>query len=171
MMKKGACMRILGIDPGLATMGWGLIRADADRPGFVSCGVIKTAPDTPFPQRLVEIETAIDELLSLYEPDAVVFEQLFFAKNVTTAFTVGAARGIAIARCARRTAHLFEYTPMQIKQAVVGYGKADKQQVQQMVKLILRLPEHPKPDDAADAVAAALTHYNAGRFGILHLMK
>ena len=164
-------MRILGIDPGLATMGWGLIRADRNNPSFVSCGVILTLPETPLPQRLLQIDQAMQELLEMYEPDAIVFEQLFFARNVTTALTVGAARGVAVARCAQHTVNLYEYTPMQIKQAVVGYGHADKQQVQQMVKLILKLPDHPRPDDAADAVAAALTHCQAGRFGDLHLMK
>lgn len=164
-------MRILGIDPGLATMGWGLIEGTANRAVFIGCGIITTAPDTPFPQRLVEIDQAVKGLLDLYNPDEIVFEQLFFAKNVTTAFTVGAARGVALARCAQFTNRLFEYTPMQIKQAVVGYGKAEKMQVQQMIKLLLSLPDYPKPDDAADAVAAALTHYNAGRFGQDHLMK
>ncbi len=164
-------MRILGIDPGLATMGWGLIRGKANKPSLVACGVIETKPDTAFPQRLYEIEQQVGQLIDLYEPEAIVFEQLFFAKNVTTAFTVGAARGVAIARCARYTKELYEYTPMQIKQAVVGYGKAEKNQVQQMVKLLLNLPAYPKPDDAADAVAAAITHYNAGRFGQDHLMK
>lgn len=164
-------MRILGIDPGLATMGWGVLRGKADKPGFIACGVIQTAADTPFPQRLAEIDLEIGKLLELYQPEAIVFEQLFFAKNVTTAFTVGAARGVAVARCAKYTGELYEYTPMQIKQAVVGYGKAEKNQVQQMIKLLLNLPAYPKPDDAADAVAAALTHYNAGRFGRDHLMK
>ena len=164
-------MRILGIDPGLATMGWGLIEGTSNKAVFIACGVITTAPDTPFPQRLVEIDHKVSELIQLYQPEEIVFEQLFFAKNVTTAFTVGAARGVAVTRCAKYTSKLFEYTPMQIKQAVVGYGKAEKQQVQQIIKLLLGLPVHPTPDDAADAVAAALTHYNAGRFGQDHLMK
>lgn len=163
-------MRILGIDPGLATMGWGLIRSGRE-PSFVACGIIQTLPSSTLPLRLSQIDLAIDELLALYDPDEIVFEQLFFAKNVTTAFTVGAARGVAIARCARHTERLYEYTPMQIKQAVVGYGNADKKQVQKMVKLILKLPDYPRPDDAADAVAAALTHFNAGRFAALHIMK
>lgn len=164
-------MRILGIDPGLATMGWGVVRGRADRPSLIACGVIETSADTAFPQRLHEIESGVGRLLEMYEPEAIVFEQLFFAKNVTTAFTVGAARGVAIARCARFTRELYEYTPMQIKQAVVGYGKAEKNQIQQMIKLLLNLPVFPRPDDAADAVAAAITHYNAGRFGSAHLMK
>ena len=164
-------MRILGIDPGLATMGWGLIRGQANKASLIACGTIQTAPDVAFPQRLAQIDTAVSELLDLYQPEAIVFEQLFFAKNVTSAFTVGAARGVAVSRCARYTGELFEYTPMQIKQAVVGYGKAEKVQVQQMVKMLLGLPAYPKPDDAADAVAAAITHFHAGRFGRDHLMK
>lgn len=164
-------MRILGIDPGLATMGWGVIESTPQQPVFVACGVIETLPDTPFPKRLVEIDAQINGLLTQFQPEQIVFEQLFFAKNVTTAFTVGAARGVAISRCAKFTDALFEYTPMQIKQAVVGYGKADKQQVQKMIKLLLGLSVYPKPDDAADAVAVALTHYNAGRFGQNHKMR
>lgn len=164
-------MRILGIDPGLATMGWGVVRGRADKPSLIACGVIETSPETAFPRRLFEIDREVGRLIEMFEPEAIVFEQLFFAKNVTTAFTVGAARGVAIARCARYTQELYEYTPMQIKQAVVGYGKAEKSQVQQMIKLLLNLPAFPKPDDAADAVAAALTHYNAGRFAAEHLMK
>ncbi|NLG56889.1 MAG: crossover junction endodeoxyribonuclease RuvC [Clostridiales bacterium] len=164
-------MRIMGIDPGLATMGWGVIDCSSDAPDFVASGIIQTSPEDTLPRRLTQIDTGVEELLSLYEPGAIVFEQLFFAKNVTTAFTVGAARGVAIARCARYTQALYEYTPMQIKQAVVGYGKAEKQQVQRMIQLILKLPEIIRPDDAADAVAAALTHFQSGRFGGLHIMK
>lgn len=164
-------MRILGIDPGLATLGWGVIEATPQKPIFVACGIVETSPAKPFPHRLVEIDAQLRDLLASYQPDQIVFEQLFFAKNVTTAFTVGAARGVAISRCARHTDELFEYTPMQIKQAVVGYGKADKRQVQQMIKILLGLSAYPKPDDAADAIATALTHYNTGRFAQEHRMK
>ena len=149
-------MRILGIDPGLATMGWGLIRTDRNDPRFVSCGIIETLPETPLPQRLLQIDQAVQALLETYQPDAIVFEQLFFAKNVTTAFTVGAARGVAVARCARHTENLYEYTPMQIKQAVVGYGLADKHQVMDMTRRLLKLKSIPRPDDAADALAIAM---------------
>lgn len=164
-------MQILGIDPGLATMGWGVIRANRNTPSFISCGVIQTLPETALPQRLLQIDQAVRDLLQIFQPDSIVFEQLFFARNVTTAFNVGAARGVAVARCAQHTERLYEYTPMQIKQAVVGYGKAEKRQVQQMIKMLFKLPDYPRPDDAADAVAAALTHYNSGRFAELHLMK
>ncbi len=155
-------MRVLGIDPGLATMGWGVVDAGAHSPVFVACGVIVTPPDMRLQERLSSIRQGIRELLDEYRPDEIVFEELFFARNVTTALTVGAARGVAISTCSEYTPLLYEYTPMQIKQGITGYGKADKKQVQQMVTLILRLSDVPKPDDAADAVAAALTHLNTG---------
>lgn len=155
-------MRILGIDPGLATMGWGVVESDTGRLRLVSAGVITTPPDMPFPQRLLQISRDTKDLLTLYHPDEIVFEELFFARNVTTALLVGAARGVALAACAETDRPLYEYTPMQIKQAVVGYGRAEKHQIQQMIKLILNLPDILRPDDAADAVAAAVTHANTG---------
>ncbi|HHU01596.1 MAG TPA: crossover junction endodeoxyribonuclease RuvC [Christensenellaceae bacterium] len=158
-------MRILGIDPGLAIMGWGIIDVDEkQKMSLVDYGTITTAADMAFPNRLVSIRSQLMALLDEHKPDEIVFEQLFFNRNVTTAFTVGAARGIAICTCAEyKDDSLYEYTPMQIKLAVVGYGKAEKHQVQQMVKLILQLDEAPKPDDAADAVAVAIAHAGAGR--------
>ncbi|HHX22227.1 MAG TPA: crossover junction endodeoxyribonuclease RuvC [Clostridiales bacterium] len=164
-------MRILGIDPGLATMGWGVVDVERGMPHYVACGTITTTPDTLFPQRLVSIRTDVENLLARYKPDHIVFEELFFARNVTTAFTVGAARGVAITVCAAYTNQLYEYTPMQIKQAVVGYGHAEKQQVQQMLRMILKLSDIIKPDDAADAVAAAVTHAHTGRASGQFLMK
>ncbi len=155
-------MRVLGIDPGLATMGWGVVDAGARNPVFISCGVISTPPGMRLQERLSAIKQSVSELLLEYKPDEIVFEELFFARNVSTALTVGAARGVAITACAEYTPLLYEYTPMQIKQGITGYGKADKKQVQQMVALILKLNDIPKPDDAADAVAAALTHLNTG---------
>lgn len=165
-------MRILGIDPGLATMGWGVVDAQGGSLSFVACGIVSTPAGMPFPDRLSSISRQVQEILDTYAPDEIVFEELFFARNVTTAFTVGAARGVAIMVCAnRRPDDLYEYTPMQIKQAVVGYGNADKHQVQQMVKMILRLNHVPRPDDAADAVAAAVTHANAGQARFQFKMK
>lgn len=165
-------MRILGIDPGLATMGWGVVDTEESRLCYVACGIVSTPAKMPFSERLISIKNQLNELLSRYKPDEIVFEELFFARNVTTAFTVGAARGVAVMVCAEYAKGvLFEYTPMQIKQAVVGYGGADKQQVQQMVKMLLHLDAVPRPDDAADAVAAAITHANAGRQRQLFLMK
>ena len=164
-------MRILGIDPGLATLGWGVIESGGQRPEFVACGVISTPAHTPLQDRLLQIGQSLEELLQTYQPDEIAFEELFFAKNVTTAFTVGAARGVAVATCAAFTPLLYEYTPMQIKQGITGYGRAEKQQVQQMVALILRLNDIPRPDDAADAVATAITHLNAGAAKFQFRMK
>ena len=151
-------MRILGIDPGLATLGYGVIEAQSGRMKLVTAGAIITKPDQKTPDRLVSIRRDMRDLLLAYKPDEIVFEELFFAKNITTGMNVSAARGVALCTCAEYTDQLFEYTPMQIKQAVVGYGKADKHQVQQMVKLLLNMPEIARPDDAADALAVALTH-------------
>lgn len=155
-------MRILGIDPGLATMGYGVIEAQAGRMKLIAAGAVITKPDQKTPDRLCSIRRDVKDLLLAYKPDEIVFEELFFAKNITTAMNVSAARGVALCTCAEYTDKLYEYTPMQIKQAVVGYGKADKHQVQHMVKMILGLEKIISPDDAADAVAAAITHANTG---------
>ena len=164
-------MRVLGIDPGLATLGWGVVEAGSTHPVYIACGVITTPPDMRFQDRLNAIQQRLEELLAEYRPDEIAFEELFFNRNVTTAFTVGAARGVAVAACARHTSLLYEYTPMQIKQGITGWGKADKVQVQQMVQLILKLNAVPKPDDAADAVACALTHLSTGPARIQFRMK
>lgn len=164
-------MTVLGIDPGYARMGWGVIDWNGSSMRLVGCGCIETSAGTPMQLRLTSLHQGIRELLDRYKPDEVAFEELFFARNVTTALMVGAARGAAIIAAAAYTPNLYEYTPMQIKQAVTGYGKADKKQVQQMVKLLLGLPEPPKPDDAADAVACAITHCQAGQARREFLMK
>ena len=164
-------MRILGIDPGLATMGFGIVDTDGRKPRLVTAGAVITTPDMRMFERLLKIHDGTRDLLRLYQPDDIVFEELFFGRNVTTALNVGAARGSALCACAEYTRSIYEYTPMQIKEAVVGYGKADKHQVQQMVKLLLNLPDIIRPDDAADAVAAALTHFNAGHMKSEYLMK
>ena len=164
-------MKILGIDPGLATLGWGVIEAEGGRQRLINYGCILTTPQQRLPDRLKQIGEDMRDLLTLYQPDEIAFEELFFAKNVTTAFTVGAARGVSIAACAAYTDRLFEYTPMQVKQAIVGYGKAEKQQIQQMVKLLLKMDHIAKPDDAADAIAIALTHAATGPAREQFLMK
>ena len=164
-------MRILGIDPGLATLGYGIIDVHDNKPVLVQSGAIITTPNMRMFERLKKINDDISDLLRLYKPDDIVFEELFFARNVTTALNVGAARGSALCACAAYTDKIYEYTPMQIKQAVTSYGMADKHQVQQMVKLMLKLPDIIRPDDAADAVAAALTHYNSGHMKSQFLMK
>ena len=156
-------MTILGIDPGLATMGWGAISYDGVKPKILDYGALITPPDMPMPQRLMSLYDGVEELCRRFDPDDIAMEELFFCKNVTTAIAVGEARGAAMVAMRKHTNILFEYTPMQIKQAVTGYGKADKKQVQQMVKLLLNLPEIPRPDDAADGLAIAITHAHSMR--------
>ena len=160
--KAETFLRILGIDPGLATMGWGVIEADGYREKLVQYGALITYPRDTFPTRLRCIYTGVQGLLQTFKPDEIAFEELFFSKNVTTGIQVGGARGVALVACQAYTDKLFEYTPMQIKQAVVGYGGADKHQVQMMVRMLLGLKEIPRPDVAADAVACAITHAHAG---------
>ncbi len=156
-------MTILGIDPGLATMGWGVISFDGVKPKLIDFGALITPPDMPMAQRLLCLFEGVEDLCSRFEPDDIAMEELFFCKNVTTAIAVGEARGAAIAAMRKYTKNLFEYTPNQIKQAVTGYGKADKKQIQQMVKLLLNMNEIAKPDDAADGLAIAITHAHSLR--------
>jgi len=155
-------LRILGIDPGLATLGWGVIETDGYRERLVQYGAIITYPRDTFPTRLASIYTNIKGLIETFKPDEIAFEELFFSKNITTGIQVAGARGVALAACQSYTDRLYEYTPMQIKQTITGYGNAEKKQMQQMVRMRLGLTEIPKPDDAADAVACALTHAHAG---------
>ena len=164
-------MRILGIDPGLATLGWGVVETDGRRNHLLDTGAVITSPDRSMPERLHKIFTDVSALCERFQPDEIVFEELFFSKNITTGIAVGAARGVALCACVEYGRPMYEYTPMQIKQAVTGYGKADKHQVQQMVKMLLSLPDIIRPDDAADAVAAALTHAASGRMKEQFLMK
>ena len=155
-------MRILGIDPGLATMGWGVIETDGYRERLVQYGALITYPRDTFPTRLDSLYTGVKGLIDTFKPDEIAFEELFFSKNITTGIQVAGARGVALAACQSYTDRLYEYTPMQIKQAMTGYGNAEKKQMQQMVRMRLGLMENPKPDDAADAVACAITHAHAG---------
>ena len=162
-------MVILGIDPGLARLGYGVIEVDGDRRKVIQYGMLTTPAGQPMPQRLRAIFQGMNELMDIYKPDEVAFEELFFSKNITTGMAVSMARGVALVAVVERTPNLYEYTPMQIKQAVTGYGGADKHQVQHMVKLLLHLEQVPRPDDAADAVAVALTHANSQQ--AKHLFK
>ena len=164
-------MIVLGIDPGYALMGWGVVEAEGSRMKLINYGCIETKAGVPMQNRLRTLQLGIRDLLNIYRPDDVAFEELFFARNVTTDLMVGAARGEAIIAAAEYTQNLYEYTPMQIKQAITGYGKADKKQIQQMVKLLLKLEEIPKPDDAADAIACAITHCQAGVAKSQFMMK
>ncbi|MGI5848588.1 MAG: crossover junction endodeoxyribonuclease RuvC [Christensenellales bacterium] len=157
-------MIILGIDPGIAIMGYGVVRSQNDRVSLLECGTIETKADTPFPRRLALIHSNVKELLHKYDPDCVAFEELFSGKNVKTVIQVAQARGAAMAAAFGTGAGLYEYTPIQIKQAVVGYGRAEKKQVQEMVRVLLGLDMIIKPDDAADAVACAICHAHSSRF-------
>ena len=154
-------MIILGIDPGLATLGYGVIEADNNRRRLIQFGTLTTPAGQPMPQRLRAIFQGMNQLMDIYQPDDVAFEELFVSKNITTGMAVSAARGVALVAVVQRTDNLYEYTPMQIKQAVTGYGGADKHQVQQMVKMLLNMKDIARPDDAADALAVALTHANS----------
>lgn len=154
-------MVILGIDPGLATLGYGVIEAENDKRRLIQFGTLTTPAGQPMPQRLRAIFQGMNQLMDIYRPDDVAFEELFFSKNITTGMAVSAARGVALVAVVQRTDNLYEYTPMQIKQAVTGYGGADKHQVQQMVRMLLNMKDIARPDDAADALAVALTHANS----------
>ena len=161
-------MTILGIDPGLATLGYGIIEKN-ERGEFtaVDYGVILTPKNESLPVRLAMLEEGVKKVLEKYRPDEVAMEELFFSKNITTGIAVAHARGVALLTCVKECGKLYEYTPMQIKQALTGYGKADKQQIQSVVTSMLRLRSVPKPDDAADALAIALCHGFSSKFGEL----
>lgn len=154
-------MIILGIDPGYAILGYGVLEVLNGKTKAVDCGVIETTPQMTFPERLERLYTGTLALIERFHPDHIAFEELFFYRNTTTALAVAAARGVAILASQQAGLPLFEYTPMQIKLSVTGDGHADKQQMQSMVKLLLHLNKIPKPDDAADALGVALTHANA----------
>ncbi len=151
-------MLILGIDPGFAIVGFGLIRSEGGQQRALRCGAITTAAGTPLPTRLVRIADDLDQLLAEFQPDAMAIEELFFNRNVTTGISVAQARGVILETAERRGVPIFEYSPSQVKQAVVGYGKAEKHQVMEMTRQLLHLKAVPKPDDAADALAVALCH-------------
>ncbi len=151
-------MRIIGIDPGTGIMGFGVIDVTSGTYKMVDAGVITTPPHTPIDERLEDIFDSLTEIIAATKPEVMSIEQLFFARNVTTAMSVAQARGVAMLTGRKARLPIAEYTPMQIKQSLTGYGKADKKQVQEMVRIQLGLTEVPKPDDCADALAAAITH-------------
>lgn len=150
--------RILGIDPGYATIGFGLIAADRMNAQMLRYGAITTPPGMEFPKRLESIYQDMLELLELLKPDAVSIEELFFNTNITTGIQVAHGRGVILLACTRYGVPIYEYTPLQVKQAVAGYGRAEKRQVMEMTKRLLHLEKIPKPDDAADGLALALCH-------------
>ena len=153
----------LGIDPGTARLGYGLIYGDQN-PTLIDAGVIETWPDQPMPDRLVTLYQSVADLIEEFQPDVLAIEQLFFARNVTTAIAVGQARGVVLLAAAQAGISVAEYSPSEIKHAIAGYGKADKNQMQEMVRLILGLDRVPQPDDAADALAIALCHAQTAPF-------
>lgn len=157
-------MRILGIDPGYAIMGWSILEMKGNRFEAVDYGAITTDAGVDMPLRLQHLYSELIAIIEKYKPEEAAIEELFFNNNAKTVIHVGEARGIAMLACINGGLEVAEYTPLQIKQALVGYGRADKKQVQSMVKTILHLSEVPKPDDTADAVAAAICHgHSAGR--------
>lgn len=157
-------MRILGLDPGTATTGYGIIDVIDGDLSAVTYGVITTSPKRSTPQRLQTIYQELNQLLEKYQPDAAAIEELFFGRNITTAITVGQARGVLMLALANANLPISEYSPPRIKDAVTGYGKANKAQVQLMVRNLLNLEETPRPDDAADGLAVAITHYQYKRY-------
>lgn len=168
-IKEGKCpyrgegfMRIIGIDPGYAIMGYGIIDKSGNSFSPVAYGAVTTDKTMPMPDRLKHLYQGLTEIISKYQPEEASIEQLFFNTNTTTAIFVGQARGVAILACANSGLSIFEYTPLEIKTSLTGYGRAEKDQVQAMVKMLLNLPCVPKPDDTADALAAALCHGYSG---------
>ena len=151
-------MKILGIDPGYAIMGYGIIEKQGSSVRLLAYGSLETEKDMPMPQRLEHLYSGLAKAISEYQPDEVAIEQLYFQNNAKTAIYVGQARGVAILAAQRAGVPIYEYTPMEIKISVTGYGKADKRQVQEMVKTLLGFPGIIKPDDTSDALAAALCH-------------
>ncbi len=161
-------MIIVGFDPGLATLGYGVIRKEQrGKPEMLDYGVVLTPKEENLAVRLCMLENGVKEIIAKYKPDEIALEELFFAKNVKTGINVAHARGVILLTCVKECGRIYEYTPLQIKQALTGYGRADKNQIQQMVKTFLGLKAIPKPDDAADALAVALTHAQTNKLGSL----
>lgn len=158
-------MLVMGVDPGLAITGYSLVEKGRQGSGKAHAyGCLRTPSDTPLSERLLKIHTELSELLDIHKPDVMAVEQLFFNRNTTTALVVGQARGVALLAAAERGIPVAEYTPLQVKQAVVGYGRAEKSQIQQMVKALLSLATIPKPDDVADALAIAICHIHSAQY-------
>lgn len=154
----------MGIDPGIAIVGYGFLELKGNSYKVLDYGAITTEAKVPLPDRLNSIYEEMNELIEKYKPNDIAFEELFFNKNVKTAITVAEARGVEVLAAKKSGAGLYEYTPLQVKQAIVGYGRATKSQIQEMVKIILNLEKVPKPDDVADALAVAITHGSSIKF-------
>ena len=158
-------MIVLGIDPGTAALGYGIVESSRGRLREVDHGCLVTSPDTALPERLLAVHALVDELIALHAPRLVAIERLFFSKNVQTAFAVGQARGVVLLAAAQHGVPVVEATPNEVKSAIAGYGAADKDQVQRMVQLVLGMAELPRPDDAADVLAIAVWGANSAREG------
>jgi crossover junction endodeoxyribonuclease RuvC len=158
---------VLGIDPGTAITGYGLVREEDEGLSLVDFGVITTPPGQPLPQRLRSIYKGLAQVIGEHRPHSAAVEELFFSRNVRTALSVGHARGVALLALADAELPIYEYKPLEVKQAIAGYGGADKQQVQEMVRMLLNLDHVPRPDDAADAVAVAVCHIHTARMKAL----
>jgi crossover junction endodeoxyribonuclease RuvC len=156
-------MRVLGIDPGLATMGYGVVDGEGDRLEAVAYGVVRTPAHTPITERLILLYDALRCIVRTHAPEQAAVEELFFATNARTAISVSQARGVALLALAQTGLPVAEYTPLEVKQATTGYGQADKVQMQEMVRLLLDLDDLPRPDDAADALAVAICHLSHSR--------
>lgn len=164
-------MIILGIDPGIAIVGFGVVRQEGSSLRPVQYGSIRTEAGLRTETRLKQIYDALTQIINTYKPDVMAVEKLFFNRNVTTAFTVGQARGVMLLAAEEAQVELAEYTPLQVKQAVVGYGQAEKHQVQEMVRMLLGLKEKPRPDDVADALAIAICHGHSSQINSLVQQK
>lgn len=160
-------MIIMGIDPGFAITGYGVVKYEGNNFSVVDYGAITTESSMKLSQRLLILYNDLEKLIEKHKPDAISIEELFFNKNIKTALNVGHGRGVAVLAAVKSGVEIFEYTPLQVKQAVVGYGRAEKSQIQQMVKAILNLSAIPKPDDVADALAIAICHGNSCRMGAI----
>ena len=160
-------MRVIGVDPGTAITGWGIVEGEGNELKLVACGTINTMAGTPLPQRLAVIYQGLVKIIQQWQPKSAAIEELFFSRNAKTAMTVGQGRGVAILALVHANLPIVEYKPLEVKQAVTGYGGADKLQIQQMVKLLLSLDDIPRPDDAADALAIAICHLHSARLRLL----
>jgi crossover junction endodeoxyribonuclease RuvC len=159
-------MIIVGFDPGIATLGYGVIKTEkGSRPEMIDYGIVSTPKDENLAVRLAMLEKGVSQIIAKFQPDEIAVEELFFAKNVKTGIAVAHARGVILLTAIKECGKIFEYTPLQIKQALTGYGRAEKNQIQQMVKTTLKLKSIPRPDDAADALAVAICHAQTNKFG------
>jgi crossover junction endodeoxyribonuclease RuvC len=156
-------MRVLGVDPGSIKSGYGIIDERENKLVMVEYGVIRTTSKTPLAQRLLQISNRLQQLIAQFQPQVLAIEDIFFAQNAKSALKLGQSRGVILLTAAQAGLRIAEYTPLEVKQAVVGYGRADKSQVQHMVKVLLRLKEIPRPDDAADALAIAICHHHSAK--------